>query len=129
MVGVGDGTLEDEWSMFRSTSRKTIREEARDQIWSCRESRVKKKEIKVDSVRIEEIEAVLVWIRLYNLPSEYWEANILKVIGEKLGQFIMADTNLEDRKFGTYARIYMKMMPFHPLIDELEIHTNQGVWQ
>ncbi|GLJ32612.1 hypothetical protein SUGI_0656070 [Cryptomeria japonica] len=57
----------------------------------------------------------LVKVRIYNLPFEYWEEYILKEIGEKLGTRTQIDKKMEDNRFGTYARIFLSLIPFPPL--------------
>ncbi|GLJ37790.1 hypothetical protein SUGI_0768080 [Cryptomeria japonica] len=47
----------------------------------------------------------LTWIRLYNIPIEYWNIELLKEISKSLGSFISADDILEDRIWGSFARI------------------------
>ncbi|GLJ49172.1 hypothetical protein SUGI_1037580 [Cryptomeria japonica] len=41
--------------------------------------------------RQDTIEEIPVWIRLYNLPHEYWKEEIFKSVGEKIGRFIKSD--------------------------------------
>jgi len=36
----------------------------------------------------ETFTSVLVWIRLYSLPLDYWMSKYLKAIGNKLGHFL-----------------------------------------
>ncbi|GLJ41345.1 hypothetical protein SUGI_0855610 [Cryptomeria japonica] len=38
-----------------------------------------------------------IWVRLYNIPSEYWNTKALKEIGNYFGSFISADEIMEDR--------------------------------
>jgi len=46
-----------------------------------------------------------VWIRLYSLPDEYWDEDILKDIGNGVGDFIRAADETRSRKYTSYARI------------------------
>ncbi|GLJ24403.1 hypothetical protein SUGI_0466050 [Cryptomeria japonica] len=38
----------------------------------------------------------LTWVRMYNIPTEYWNKDMLKEISKSLGSFISADDILED---------------------------------
>ncbi|GLJ41406.1 hypothetical protein SUGI_0857060 [Cryptomeria japonica] len=69
-----------------------------------------------------------IWIRLYNLPSENWEENILKEIGKNLGTLIQIDRKMEDRRFGTYGRIFLSLMSFPPLPGDIKIYIDWGIW-
>jgi len=46
-----------------------------------------------------------VWIRIYSLPDEYWDEDILKDIGNGIGEFIKAADETKSRKYTSYARI------------------------
>ena len=53
----------------------------------------------------EDLTWALVWIRLYSLPNEYWEEDILKRIGNGVGEYIRTDEETKSRKYISYARI------------------------
>lgn len=53
----------------------------------------------------EEIDSILLWVRLYNLPHEYQDLETLKMIGDKLGVFLKADEALEAKEYNMYARV------------------------
>lgn len=46
-----------------------------------------------------------VWIRLYSLSDEYWDEDILKGIGNGVGEYIRAAEETRSRKYISYARI------------------------
>lgn len=77
----------------------------------------------------EEIENVLVWVRLYKLPRKYWDIETLKMIGNKLGVFLKADEALEVNEFNMYARICIQWQSIHPLPKYVELKSIEGVWR
>lgn len=80
-------------------------------------------------LRKHEVEVVPTWVSLYNLPTKYWREEIQNDIGSKLGSFVKMDERLEDKRFGTYARICVKIFPFPPLPNEVELLLDFGVWR
>ncbi|GLJ52433.1 hypothetical protein SUGI_1115280 [Cryptomeria japonica] len=63
---------------------------------------------------------VPVWIRIYNLPFEYWDMDTLHSIGDKLGTFIRVGEGVEAKDFNMYARIYINWKLVPPLPKEIE---------
>lgn len=57
----------------------------------------------------ESFTQVLVWIRLFSLPIDYWGMNALKQIGDQLGTFIKASEATLQNKYTSYARICVEM--------------------
>ncbi|XP_057850395.2 uncharacterized protein LOC131060950 [Cryptomeria japonica] len=74
------------------------------------------------------IEMVHVWLRLYNLPREYWNEDFFQALGNKMGFFIRADEAIETKDFSMYARICIGWKPHYPLPEQVEIITNAGQW-
>eukprot|EP00253_Pinus_taeda_P010957 PITA_10957 len=57
----------------------------------------------------ETLTSVLVWIRLYSLPLDYWLPESLKTIGNKLGHFLkISEVTLKGR-YTSFARICVEM--------------------
>ncbi|GLJ55487.1 hypothetical protein SUGI_1191560 [Cryptomeria japonica] len=77
----------------------------------------------------EEIDLVPLWIKLYNLPHEYWDIETLKLIGDKLGGFLKADEALEVDEYNMYARICIQWQVAHPLPQYIELQSGEGVWR
>lgn len=50
-----------------------------------------------------------VWIRLYSLPDEYWDEDILKSIGNGLGEYIREAEETKMRRYTSYDRICVFM--------------------
>eukprot|EP00253_Pinus_taeda_P031991 PITA_31991 len=57
----------------------------------------------------ESFTQVLLWIRLFSLPIDYWGLNALKKIGDQLGTFIKASKATLQKKYTSYARICVEM--------------------
>ncbi|GLJ52485.1 hypothetical protein SUGI_1116660 [Cryptomeria japonica] len=49
------------------------------------------------------IEEIPIWLRLYNLPHEYWKEEVFKSIGEKIGRFIKLDEVVDKLSSCMYA--------------------------
>lgn len=72
------------------------------------------------------VEEVPIWIRFYNLLHEYWNKNIFKMIGDKLGNFIKEDDAIEQKHLNQYARICIMWKPHTLLPHAIEIRTAEG---
>ena len=57
----------------------------------------------------EDLSIAPVWIKLYSLPCEYWEVEILEAIGNSLGKFVKASDHTKIQRYTTYARICVYM--------------------
>ena len=66
----------------------------------------------------------LVWIRLYSLPSEYWDPEILEDLGNCLGKFIKISEKKKIQRYNDYAWIYTYM----DLSKEF-LETNRLTWE
>ncbi|XP_059070808.1 uncharacterized protein LOC131860412 [Cryptomeria japonica] len=75
------------------------------------------------------IEEIPVWIRLYNLPHEYWKEEIFKSVGEKIGRFIKSDEAVDKLSSCMYARICVMWKPHHGLPKVVEMRSPEGVWR
>ena len=62
-----------------------------------------------------------VWIKLHDLPWEYWDASILKNIARGVGVPLKIDHNTIEGKFGHYARILVDIDLSKELTDSLMI--------
>jgi hypothetical protein len=51
----------------------------------------------------EDFSNVPVWIRLYSLPQEYWDKDILTGLGNTLGKFIKILEATKQGKYIAYA--------------------------
>ena len=50
-----------------------------------------------------------VWIRLYSLPQEYWDVEILEELGNCLGTFIKIYEQTKTQRYTAYAWICIYM--------------------
>ena len=51
------------------------------------------------------VSSVRVWIRFNGLPIEYYDAEVLKEIGEAVGKVLRIDTHMASEAKGRYARL------------------------
>ncbi|GLJ50143.1 hypothetical protein SUGI_1066960 [Cryptomeria japonica] len=68
-----------------------------------------------------------VWIRLYNLPIEYWGDGSLEKIGQMLGTLLEIDEKIIEEDLYTYARlkiVAVKIIPSHIILI-----TSEGKWR
>ncbi|XP_059071429.1 uncharacterized protein LOC131866352 [Cryptomeria japonica] len=75
------------------------------------------------------IEEIPVWIRLYNLPHEYWKEEVFKVIGDELGRFIKSDEAIDKLDSCIYARVCIMWKPHPGLPKAVEIRSLEGLWR
>ncbi|GLJ11820.1 hypothetical protein SUGI_0177770 [Cryptomeria japonica] len=75
------------------------------------------------------IEEIPMWIRLYNLPHEYWKEEIFKSVGEKIGRFIKSNELVDKLSSCMYAHIYVMWKPHHGLLKVVEMRSPEGVWR
>ncbi|XP_028807535.1 uncharacterized protein LOC114762238 [Neltuma alba] len=75
-----------------------------------------KADFEPDEERITKISA---WIRIANLPLDYYDHGVLHVLGSQIGRVLKVDLNTAKRKKGRFARICVELdlnVPLHPLI-------------
>ena len=58
----------------------------------------------------------MVWIRFNGLPIEYYDAEVLKEIGEAVGKVLRIDTHTASEARGHYARLCVQIDVDKPLI-------------
>ncbi|GLJ49616.1 hypothetical protein SUGI_1052600 [Cryptomeria japonica] len=63
----------------------------------------------------------IVWLRLYNFPSDYWHIEIIKDIYKELGTFVSVDDILEDRVWGSFIRICINTGQISSIPKEVKI--------
>lgn len=67
---------------------------------------------------------VALWVRLPELPTEFYDFEILKKVGNKIGQLLKVDTCTTTTTRGRYARIYIEV----PLKTHIHIGTHKQVF-
>ncbi|XP_050260089.1 uncharacterized protein LOC126705223 [Quercus robur] len=64
---------------------------------------------------------IAVWIRLYELPIELYEADILRPIGEAIGKVLRIDSHTAMEARGKYARLCVQIDVNKPLVNTILI--------
>ncbi|GLJ08839.1 hypothetical protein SUGI_0096910 [Cryptomeria japonica] len=67
-----------------------------------------------------------IWIRLYELPTEYWDKEILKDIAKGLGEIHEITGIVSNDNWGDYARFCIRVSPFDQILGEIELQSNWG---
>ncbi|GLJ20906.1 hypothetical protein SUGI_0381420 [Cryptomeria japonica] len=70
----------------------------------------------------------IVWLRLYNCPSDYWHIEIIKDICKELSTFVCVDDILEDTVWGCFIRIYINTGQISKIPEEVKIIGAGEVW-
>ena len=63
--------------------------------------------------------AVAVWIRLPELPFEYYDPGVLKIIGTAIGPVLRVDSNTASEARGWFARVCVQVNLDRPLITSI----------
>lgn len=69
-----------------------------------------------------------VWIRMYGLPDEYWDEDILRNIGNGLGEYIRTAEETKLRRFISYARICVFMRLNEALPESVSLSQRDEEW-
>lgn len=69
----------------------------------------------------ESFDKAPVWVNLYNIPLEYWNAKGLSYIASAIGRPLYADSMTESRKRISFARICVELDVSSDLIDSFEL--------
>ena len=69
-----------------------------------------------------------VWIRMYSLPDEYWDEDILKDIGNGLGEFIRVAEETKMCRYTSYARICVFMRLNEALSESVSLSHRDEEW-
>jgi hypothetical protein len=62
------------------------------------------------------IKKVAVWVRIPGLPIEYYDAKVLKSIGDRIGRKVKVDKNTLKQERGKYARLCVEVDLTKPLL-------------
>lgn len=62
------------------------------------------------------VSSVVVWVRLNELPIEYYDAIVLRKIGEALGNVLRVDIHIAKETRGRYTRLYVQINSYKPLV-------------
>jgi hypothetical protein len=67
------------------------------------------------------IEKAAVWVRIPDLPIEYYDAKVLHYIGDRIGETVKVDRNTIFQKRGKYARVCVEVDLNKPLLAMFEL--------
>ena len=76
----------------------------------------------------EDMRIALVWIRLYSLPQEYWDVEILEELGNCLGSFIKISEQTKSQRYTAYARICIYMDLSKALPEAIRLLWDDDEW-
>lgn len=77
----------------------------------------------------EKFLATLVWVRLFGLPTDFWDPKILEGIGNTIGSFVKIAETMKKGRYTSYARICVYMNLANPIPDSVELEYHEEVWQ
>jgi len=78
---------------------------------------------------LEDLSIVPVWIRLYSLPAELWEPEILEAIGNTLGTFVKAADHTIKARYTSFARICVYLNVSKDLPEAVNLTWLDEVWR
>lgn len=76
----------------------------------------------------ETFDSTPIWIRLPNLPLQFWFDSCFEAIGNSLGKFLMSDEVSLNLMHTTFARLLVEMDSSKDLPSEISISTSKGSW-
>lgn len=68
-----------------------------------------------------------IWVRLSELPTEFYDMEILHKVGAKIGILLKIDTYTSTTSRGRYARLCIQVPLERPLLHHLYIGTHKQV--
>jgi len=77
----------------------------------------------------EKLLAAPIWVRLYGLPTEFWDPDILEGIGNSIGAFVKVAESTKRGKYTSYARICVYMNIAEPLPEYIEVEYHDEIWK
>lgn len=77
----------------------------------------------------EKMLAAPIWVRLFGLPVEFWDPEILEGIGNTIGNYVKTAEATKRGKYTTYARLCVYMNIAEPLPEYIELEYHDEVWQ
>jgi len=70
-----------------------------------------------------------IWVRLFELPMEFWDPDILEGIGNSIETFVKVAESTKRGKYTSYARICVYMNIAEPLPEYIELEYHDEIWQ
>ena len=81
------------------------------------------------SLTKEDCSKVPVWVRLHNVPLEYWSSNGLSFVASAIGYPLHADHVTLSRKRLSYARVCVEIDASQNLIEDFNLQCPDGLWK
>ena len=76
----------------------------------------------------EDLTVAPVWIRLFSLPGEYWDLDILRDIGNALGEFIKVSEQTKAQRYTSFARICVYLDLSKELPEAIKLSWEDEEW-
>jgi len=70
-----------------------------------------------------------VCVRLFGLPMDFSDSEILEGIGNTIGSFVKIAKTMKKGRYTLYARICVYMNIVNPILDSVELEYHEEVWQ
>ena len=70
---------------------------------------------------LDAVHKIPVWVQLYNVPLEYWNAEGLSYLASAMGVPLFVDAATEGKRRINYARICVELDASKPLVKEFEV--------
>ena len=80
------------------------------------------------SLSPREMDKFPVWVRLFNVPLEYWTVNGLSCVASGVGRPLHADGITLSRKRLSYARVCLEVDASAPLVRSSDLQCANGEW-
>lgn len=77
----------------------------------------------------EKFLAVPIWVRLFGLPMDFWDPEILEGIGNTIGSFVKIAESTKKGRYTSCARICVYMNIANPIPEAVELEYHEEVWQ
>lgn len=77
----------------------------------------------------EKLLAAPIWVRLFGLPMEFWDPEVLEGIGNSIGAFVKVAESTKRGKYTSYTRICVYMNIAEPLSEYIEVEYHDEIWQ
>lgn len=73
--------------------------------------------------------AASMWVRLFKLPMDFWDPEILEGIGNTIGSFFKIAESTKKGRYTSYARTCAYMNIANPILGAIELEYHEEVWQ
>lgn len=70
-----------------------------------------------------------VWVRLFALPINFWDLEILEGIGNSIRRFVKITNFTQRGRYASYVCICVYMNILKPLLESVKLEYQEEVWQ